>query len=687
MGNKSVRISTTAGGSDKYLKLKLEQDVNMIEILSIKISQKDIYTSFNSDYGVLVGRVIANGGIGIPNAKLSIFIPISDEDKNISEILSIYPYTTPRDKNVDGVRYNLLPRVAVNNPFLAAGAYAPSVPIGTFPTKEEITTNSTYLEVYKKYYKYTTITNNSGDYMFYGIPVGVQTVHMSVDITDIGKYSMTPITMINQLGYSSNLFDQNGTKIKFDTDLDTLPNVEIQEVAVDIRPFWGDSNNFEIGITRQDFKIRAKLLTSFIVFGSSFTNSPHETRYNKDSATGYKALHKAGDVGYSVQDISIGTKVEGNINVNIMSLKNSVDESKVGTVSSLNIYSGGTFNTETDYEIIDSSQYNLITDKGNFVLIIPCNRKKVITNEFGQEVETTLDNPNGIFVEFRGFITFEMTKDSNVPTTGSYGSQKIKFKIPQNAPLLPYKISNPPNPPTSFSQESTGINQNSEDWRKQHYKFESNKIYTVSKFHGLAYSNNNSFFQFDDSVIQYNLVTGNFDTFQNVGILFTDDTIGITGNTIQQFPYNNTYNGTSNFFGAEWLNMSLWFDVYGYANGDQGFPKVNSSLTYDFDKFYYVSDPNNKQLIGGKLKGTLFYQRGDLHKTTFTEMPVSDINAMYNAINDSINPLPKGFYSNTPPFNISQLNGNYPTTSGTQYFYRGIGQSDSISFLKSLGFV
>ena len=87
--SKNIRIRTTPNGDDKYLKLKLEQDFDFIEILSIKISQEDAYRKFCSDYGVVVGRVIMNNGIGVPNAKVSIFIPISDIDKEDSELFKL----------------------------------------------------------------------------------------------------------------------------------------------------------------------------------------------------------------------------------------------------------------------------------------------------------------------------------------------------------------------------------------------------------------------------------------------------------------------------------------------------------------------------------------------------------------------------------------------------------------------
>ena len=108
--------------------------------------------------------------------------------------------------------------------------------------------------------------------MIFGVPIGTQTVHMSVDITDIGKYSMTPAAMVTNLGYSPNLFTDNNAKIKPSKDLDDLPNIETQEISVDIIPFWGDTTNFIIGITRQDFRIRATLVNTFTIFGSSFTD-------------------------------------------------------------------------------------------------------------------------------------------------------------------------------------------------------------------------------------------------------------------------------------------------------------------------------------------------------------------------------------------------------------------------------
>ena len=40
--NKSIRLKTTPGGEDKNLSIKLEQNFDFLEVLSLKISQKDL---------------------------------------------------------------------------------------------------------------------------------------------------------------------------------------------------------------------------------------------------------------------------------------------------------------------------------------------------------------------------------------------------------------------------------------------------------------------------------------------------------------------------------------------------------------------------------------------------------------------------------------------------------------------
>ena len=86
---KSYRIPTQVG-VNKQINLQLEQDFEFLEILSLQIGQSQIYSRDCSQYGLLVGRVVANGGLGIANAKITVFVPITEQDTTNDVISDVY---------------------------------------------------------------------------------------------------------------------------------------------------------------------------------------------------------------------------------------------------------------------------------------------------------------------------------------------------------------------------------------------------------------------------------------------------------------------------------------------------------------------------------------------------------------------------------------------------------------------
>lgn len=267
----TIRIRTTPNGSDKYLKVKLDQKFDFVEILSLKISQEDAYRKFCSDYGTIVGRVSVNSGFGVENAKVSVFIPLDDIDKNNPLIKGLYPYEVITDKDSDGIRYNLLPKISETD----NECYTP---IGTFPSKREVLDNPTLLEVYCKYYKFTTTTNYAGDFMIFGVPLGTYTVHVDADISDIGIASQRPYDMISQ-GTPAKLFESS-TKFKGGTNLNKLIQVKTLNAGVNVQPFWGDPENCVIGITRLDFDLNTTIVPAAIFMGSIYGDQ-HKHSINK----------------------------------------------------------------------------------------------------------------------------------------------------------------------------------------------------------------------------------------------------------------------------------------------------------------------------------------------------------------------------------------------------------------------
>ena len=713
--NNSKRIYADVNNpTEKNIKIKLEQDTNFLEILSLQISQKEAYQFFNADYGVLVGRVIANEGVGIPNAKVSIFIPVTDEDREDSEIYAIYPYITPRDKNLENKRYNLLPRVAKEEP--ETGALKPKQPFGSFPTKEELVANDTWLEVYEKYYKYSTITNDSGDYMLFGIPTGVQTVHMSVDITDIGKYSMTPADMITQLGYSPNLFTNEGTEIKESTDLNDLPNIETQEISVDVIPYWGDSDNFDIGITRQDFRIRAQLINNFVLFSSHATMGEVVVFGDPDRDSRDKGFYRVTNdpIGSGSAHLDIRLNRVSDVNINVYTYLNTIDESDIASD-----ITGSTTNVDPQTDIIklDTTEYYIANQNGQFILSIPCNRRKIITDEFGNEVVVPNDSINGIFTEFLGFITIEY---DDLAINKTYSNRWNGPNTPNNSRLR-LKA------PTIFDDEyynaTESDNTQTDKWRKQYFKFTGGKFYGLSQF----FATKEGFQDTDpdlfsspnrlDSSLTFNWIVGHFRVngtdYLSGNTSQAYDTLNQT-NTTGTFDYEMLSNATDTdgdeYFGAQWMNLFIYLPqinwTYGTASGSNREQNTGDLWFNDYENgengndgeyFTPVGKAQLQEFVAGEIDTRLF-ARGDSIAMDFVEVPKEDIITLSNlsvkGTNKNTTPSLTGDYRYRTPANtqtgvnytVNAFDENY-TSTPNPYLFKGMYNTDCIQLLLDLNFI
>tara|TARA_Y100000389_G_scaffold68454_1_gene64930 strand:+ start:1149 stop:5642 length:4494 start_codon:yes stop_codon:yes gene_type:complete len=257
----NIRISTTPGGGDKLVNLQINQKFDFIEILSLKISQDKVYRRFCSDYGVVVGRVTINNSVGVPNAKVSVFIPIDEVDAEDTETLGMYPYKEVTSKDPEGIPYNLLPR---NN----RGKGSCFTPIGTFPSKREIQDNPLLGEVYCKYYKFTTTTNNSGDFMIFGLPVGTHFMHVDADISDIGILSQKPYDLIREGVPEKSFKSSFKFKGRSDSSSSLIQLKTNSPVSVTVPPFWGDTEQCDIGIARSDVDLATDIVPTAIFMGS-----------------------------------------------------------------------------------------------------------------------------------------------------------------------------------------------------------------------------------------------------------------------------------------------------------------------------------------------------------------------------------------------------------------------------------
>jgi hypothetical protein len=592
--HKSLRVRTNIG--DTFLNVNLDQTYESLDILSLKIYQADVYRLFDADYGIIVGRVTGQD-VGIPNCRISVFIPTDEEsitgptqldDIKKIEAAALYPYKTVFDKDGNAKIYNLLPkyrRFRGLNGFPAnengIGA-TPATPVGTFPEKEEILSNESVAYVYDKYYKFSTFTNESGDYILVVPANRTYTVNMSCDITDIGKFSTTPALLKSENSLPNSYFiETNGVvNINPEIPLEKLPNIDIQNQSVYVKSLWSQNpDNTNIGINRLDFRIQKKLQPYVTVFGNYMShNKDHWWRAPyQDIGAANDAL--AYDGSTNPNDIKIGNLQTGNLVLRVFSIKNTVSEYDADLLNSGTILSNYDYNT--DIELLPQSKYIFRQDNGNAYIAISCNRNKVITNEFGELISVADDNEAGAFTSFRGYFMLENENGNNNPD-GTLRTGKIRLKVPQ---LRDYSTGNENFVwDTTYSTYYRNAFQtgNSEKWIWAHYKFDYGELYSWSQYSDVAGYNREPQDEWDDTQTNILYFGERKFYFPNNDRNFyknkhpnsnTLNTYGGEGQAYINF-YNHLKEGTQNesrmifVIKKQWINFSLFFVNFAY-NADE----------------------------------------------------------------------------------------------------------------------
>lgn len=443
------RISTNIG-KDQKVTVELNQDYDFLEILSLKFTQQEAYTSICADYGVVCGRITANNGLGIPNARVSIFVPLTDEDSQDPVIKALYPYESVSDKNDNNYRYNLLPERKQH------GGHEPT---GTFPDQRDVLTREEVLEVYEKYYKYTVKTNTAGDFMIWGVPPGEQTIHVDLDLSDISCFSLRPDDFIRK-GTGLDEF-KSSYEFKSSDDIDSLPQIVKFDKIIQVYPFWGNADICELGISRVDFDlsekgIKIEPMAYFI--GSIYTDSDGN-QVSKGCTPGNLEGGKC----------SLTT---GEATIEAIRFKNARDTQNRPILE--------------EYKVKED-----VNEDGSFVLPLPMNMEYLYTNEYGEN-EITNDPNKGVPTSscYRFRITMKNTKSNGDDSMGSYLVPNIREYIGEDTDLsYNFSLNWEDYPTGSTTGNVVFYNEEGLYYPKDYfYRLNYNKVYTMSSFMGSYFS-------------------------------------------------------------------------------------------------------------------------------------------------------------------------------------------------------
>lgn len=505
MSEQSHKVNVNLNSGEKVVHVNLQQGMDFIKILSLELNSEDTYQLHTSNYGVVVGRVLANGSYGIPNVKVSAFIPLDNADKEDNIISTEYPYSTMQVRNMKGKKYNILP----NSTF--GGYDGNHKVIGSFPNKREVLDNNGQIEVFDKYWKYTTVTNECGDYMLFGVPTGVTQIHIDCDISDIGILSQRPYDLMAK-GYDASLF---ASMTEFKTDnIENSPQIFTQNKTVTVFPFWGDEDENRIGITRCDIQLEYDFTPCCIFMGSTITDSP-------DGYIGTEGMPKG-----STGRFNALRTCTGNIEIIRKTLNGEIEK-------------------------ITENVDNIIDGNGVWCYQIPMNLDRISMDEEGNLVQE--NDPN------KGIPTRARVR-MRISLNNSGGGSTAKYLVPNNPAIKDVQAGN----------RKPQLDVTSKDW-SNFYEFGKNtpdccfrdlywnKVYTIKAYYPR--------FQYEATQTNQEKVQDFFD-YSQMPYAYSNPTSCIhsicPGNHTNAFPYNTLYlgaetrkdNAIREWFSAHFTNES-----------------------------------------------------------------------------------------------------------------------------------
>jgi hypothetical protein len=226
--------------TDYFMNVKINQSVNSLDTLNVYNVALGETPKFTNDTGVLVGKLEAVQVLSDENGE-KIRIPLKNTVVGIFNPSEAFPNIASTDEDGNRIRLNLyetLPQI--DSPFDLKGyssfqAYLTDV---SYSTKDN--SNPSIPEQYR----YTTITNERGEFILHNVPTGQQTLMIEVDLL---KFGLDPEEVaLNFFPYPT----------QEEPNVSEIPHLFFGQYPINIVPSWGD---FQTGYTEMTLSVSLDL--------------------------------------------------------------------------------------------------------------------------------------------------------------------------------------------------------------------------------------------------------------------------------------------------------------------------------------------------------------------------------------------------------------------------------------------
>lgn len=225
---------------DYFMNVKINRSVGTLDTLNIYNVALNETPKFSNNTGVLVGKLEAIQVLEDENGD-KIRIPLKNTVVGIFNPSEKFPSVSSSDEEGNRIRLNLYETIPqVNNTYNLKGYSSFQSYLTDITYSKKDNDNKTIPEEYR----YTTVTNERGEFILQNIPTGQQTLMIEVDLL---KFGLEPEEIaLNFFPYPS----------QDDPNVSEVPHFFFGQYPINIVPSWGD---FQTGYTEMSLTVALDL--------------------------------------------------------------------------------------------------------------------------------------------------------------------------------------------------------------------------------------------------------------------------------------------------------------------------------------------------------------------------------------------------------------------------------------------
>lgn len=344
---------------DLYVNIFLNRTIDSLDTLNIYNIPINEIPKQESKTGVVFGKLEAIQKILDVNGK-KIRIPLRNVPIAVFNPSEDFPTISSLDQDANRIRLNIKENIFVGNYFNKESKQ----------TDFNFLNDTSEIDKIPDKYKYSSTTNENGEFIIFNVPVGTQTLMYEVDLLKQG---------LTHDEIALNFFPY---PVEDDPNVDSIPQYSFRQFPIEVVPAWGD---FQTGYTQVNIStvLDLRKWSTYFISPISFKNKSIEELLNSGINT--KLTCEIRDMSKSLDKNPIAVEVvqipdvynrnfeqvtEWNAEVQYKQKKNKVEFS----TSNFNIFklpanlydSGGTSSNQTKGVWLNSYQFKIYySDKEN----------------------------------------------------------------------------------------------------------------------------------------------------------------------------------------------------------------------------------------------------------------------------------------------------------------------------------